>query len=82
MREQPRPRLARQPRRRAEVGEESISDPQDVVAEISPRLIIGKNVYRTETKLIRELIARIEEGMRGCEVTGSRGLSPRNLETS
>jgi len=35
---------------------------QDVVAEISPRLIIGKNVYRTEGKLIRELIARIEEG--------------------
>jgi ATP phosphoribosyltransferase len=34
---------------------------QDVVAEISPRLIVGKNVYRTETKLIRELIAKIEE---------------------
>jgi len=34
---------------------------QDVVAEISPRLIVGKNVYRTEAKMIRELIARIEE---------------------
>src|ERR1051325_6893154 len=34
---------------------------QDVVAEISPRLIVGKNVYRTEAKLMRELIARIEE---------------------
>jgi len=34
---------------------------QDVVAEISPRLIVGKNVYRTEAKTIRELIARIEE---------------------
>jgi len=34
---------------------------QDEVAEISPRLIVGKNVYRTEPKRIRELIARIEE---------------------
>lgn len=34
---------------------------QDVVAEISPRLIVGKNFYRTEQKLVRELISRIEE---------------------
>src|SRR5881227_374227 len=34
---------------------------QDEVAEISPRLVVGKNVYRTEPKRIRELIARIEE---------------------
>jgi ATP phosphoribosyltransferase len=34
---------------------------QDVVAEITPRLIVGKNVYRTEPKRIRELIARVEE---------------------
>jgi ATP phosphoribosyltransferase len=34
---------------------------QDVVAEISPRLIVGRNVYRTETQRIRELIARVEE---------------------
>ncbi|HEY2322848.1 MAG TPA: ATP phosphoribosyltransferase [Thermoanaerobaculia bacterium] len=34
---------------------------QDVVAEISPRLIIGRGVYRTETKRIRDLISRIEE---------------------
>ena len=34
---------------------------QDEVAEISPRLIVGKNVYRTEPKRIRDLIARIEE---------------------
>jgi ATP phosphoribosyltransferase len=34
---------------------------QDVVAEISPRLIVGRGVYRTETKRIRELISRIEE---------------------
>ncbi|HEX9983408.1 MAG TPA: ATP phosphoribosyltransferase [Thermoanaerobaculia bacterium] len=34
---------------------------QDVVTEISPRLIVGKNVYRTEPKRIRDLIARIEE---------------------
>ncbi|HYM61827.1 MAG TPA: ATP phosphoribosyltransferase [Thermoanaerobaculia bacterium] len=34
---------------------------QDLVAEISPRLIVGKSVYRTDPKRIRELIARIEE---------------------
>ena len=34
---------------------------QDVVAEISPRLIVGRAVYRTETKRIRDLISRIEE---------------------
>ncbi|HEX7152384.1 MAG TPA: ATP phosphoribosyltransferase [Thermoanaerobaculia bacterium] len=33
----------------------------DTVAEVSPRLIVGKNVYRTEPQRIRELIARIEE---------------------
>jgi ATP phosphoribosyltransferase len=36
---------------------------QDVVAEISPRLIVGKNVYRTEPKQIRDLIARVEEAV-------------------
>jgi ATP phosphoribosyltransferase len=34
---------------------------QEVVAEISPRLIVGKNFYRTEQKAVRELIAKIEE---------------------
>lgn len=34
---------------------------QDLVAEISPRLIVGKNAYRTETTKIREMIAKIEE---------------------
>lgn len=34
---------------------------QDLVAEISPRLIVGKNAYRTETTKIREMITRIEE---------------------
>jgi len=34
---------------------------QDTVAEISPRLIVGKTSYRTESKRIRELISRIEE---------------------
>jgi ATP phosphoribosyltransferase len=34
---------------------------QDVVKEISPRLIVGRNVYRTETQRIRELISRVEE---------------------
>ena len=33
---------------------------QDLVAEISPRLIVGRNAYRTNGKQIRELIARIE----------------------
>jgi ATP phosphoribosyltransferase len=37
---------------------------QDVVKEISPRLIVGKNVYRTESKRIRDLINRIEEAVR------------------
>ena len=36
---------------------------QDTVAEISPRLIVGKNVYRTEPKRIRDLITRIEEAI-------------------
>jgi ATP phosphoribosyltransferase len=34
---------------------------QEVVAEISPRLIVGKNFYRTEQKKVRDLITRIEE---------------------
>src|SRR3954469_5832076 len=34
---------------------------QELVAEISPRLIVGKNAYRTETTKMREMIARIEE---------------------
>jgi ATP phosphoribosyltransferase len=42
---------------------------QDVVAEISPRLIVGKNVYRTETQRIRGLIARIEEALHGTTAT-------------
>jgi ATP phosphoribosyltransferase len=37
---------------------------QEVVAEISPRLIVGKNFYRTEPKMVRELIAKIEEASR------------------
>jgi ATP phosphoribosyltransferase len=36
---------------------------QDVIAEISPRLIVGKNFYRTEPKQVRELIARVEEAV-------------------
>lgn len=34
---------------------------QDVVAEITPRLIVAKNFYRTSQRKSRELIARIEE---------------------
>lgn len=36
---------------------------QDVIAEISPRLIVGKTFYRTEQKTVRDLIARIEEAL-------------------
>lgn len=37
---------------------------QDVVAEISPRLIVGRAIYRTEPRRIRELISRVEEACR------------------
>jgi ATP phosphoribosyltransferase len=37
---------------------------QEVVKEISPRLIVGKNVYRTESKRIRDLINRVEEAVK------------------
>jgi ATP phosphoribosyltransferase len=33
---------------------------QEVIAEISPRLIVGKTFYRTEPKAVRDLIARVE----------------------
>jgi ATP phosphoribosyltransferase len=36
---------------------------QDTVAEITPRLIVGKNLYRAEPKRIRELISKIEEAV-------------------
>ena len=31
-----------------------------MIAEISPRLIVGKTFYRTEPKIVRDLIARVE----------------------
>ena len=34
---------------------------QDVVAEITPRLIVAKNFYRTSQQRSRELISRVEE---------------------
>ena len=34
---------------------------QDFVAEITPRLIVSKNIYRTANKQIRELITRVED---------------------
>jgi ATP phosphoribosyltransferase len=37
---------------------------QDFVAEITPRLIVAKNVMRTRNQEVRELIARIEEASR------------------
>ena len=36
---------------------------QDLVAEISPRLIVGRNIYRTDSKRIRDLITRIEQSV-------------------
>jgi ATP phosphoribosyltransferase len=36
---------------------------QEVIAEISPRLIVGKTFYRTEPKMVRDLIARVEEAV-------------------
>jgi ATP phosphoribosyltransferase len=36
---------------------------QDVIADISPRLIVGKTFYRTEPKMVRDLIARVEEAV-------------------
>ncbi|HUP62617.1 MAG TPA: ATP phosphoribosyltransferase [Thermoanaerobaculia bacterium] len=33
---------------------------QDFICEITPRLIVAKNVYRTNNRNIRELIARLE----------------------
>lgn len=37
---------------------------QDFVAEITPRLIVAQNVYRTKNKEMREVIARVEEASR------------------
>jgi ATP phosphoribosyltransferase len=34
---------------------------QDVVAEITPRLIVARNFYRTSNQRVRELVSRIEE---------------------
>jgi ATP phosphoribosyltransferase len=34
---------------------------QDVIAEITPRLIVSRNAFRTNNEQMRELIARIED---------------------
>jgi ATP phosphoribosyltransferase len=39
---------------------------QDTVAEITPRLIVGRTVYRTALLRMRELIARVEEAKDVC----------------
>jgi ATP phosphoribosyltransferase len=36
---------------------------QDLVAEVSPRLIVCRNAYRTETEKIRELINQVEKAV-------------------
>ena len=49
---------------------------QDVVAEISPRLIIGRGIYRTETKRVRELISNIEEAVERGRFARTAGETP------
>lgn len=44
---------------------------QDVVAEISPRLIVGRGAYRTETARIRDLIASVEAARSPAAASGS-----------
>jgi ATP phosphoribosyltransferase len=39
---------------------------QDVVAEVTPRLIVAKNFYRIANREARELIARVEETTHAC----------------
>jgi ATP phosphoribosyltransferase len=48
---------------------------QDLVKEISPRLIVGKNVYRTNAKEMRELIERVRHAERR-EAPGGAGGAP------
>lgn len=50
---------------------------QDLVAEITPRLIVGRHTYRTEIGRIRDLIARIEAAAGG----GSKPAFPIPAET-
>jgi ATP phosphoribosyltransferase len=42
---------------------------QDLVAEISPRLIVGRSIYRTEPARMRELIARVEQACGTNQIT-------------
>jgi ATP phosphoribosyltransferase len=55
---------------------------QELVTNVSPRLIVGKDVYRTATAAVRDLIARVafavEERTYETEVTGSRGDRPES----
>jgi ATP phosphoribosyltransferase len=38
---------------------------QDLVAEVTPRLVVARNAYRTNRNAVRELIARIEGAVNG-----------------
>ena len=40
---------------------------QDTIAEIAPRLIVGKDIYRTSPAVARELIARIGDAVKNEE---------------
>ena len=55
---------------------------QDVVAEISPRLIVGKNVYRTEPATIRDLIARVAAAVERHQARSSSSEKASALATS
>lgn len=43
---------------------------QDLIADVTPRLIVSRSVYRTNNQQVRELIARVEEsknaGIQSC----------------
>jgi ATP phosphoribosyltransferase len=45
---------------------------QDTIAEIAPRLIVGKDIYRTSPAVARELIARISDAVKNEEAVCAR----------
>jgi len=45
---------------------------QEVVAEISPRLVVCRNFHRTQTAKVRDLIARVEEARNEASTTSRR----------
>ena len=50
---------------------------QELVAEISPRLVVCRNAYRTQTEKVNELIARVEEAVTPSAARGlAAGVTP------